>query len=114
MATYNDMCKAPLEIAKGYILYRNRLIDSSSITSFRTKGKRLMINSYKQNTSHPTMLVMFSSKEDAQLAFDGLKDALYTPSVSSRSSSSEDNMNLIGMLLGIGVCALLSLGFRCL
>ncbi len=114
MATFNDMCKAPLEIAKGYVLYRNRLIDSSSITSFRTKGKRLMINSYKQNTSHPTMLVMFSSKEDAQRAFDGLRDALYTPVVSSPSAPSEDKMSLIGMFLGIGVCVLLSLGFRCL
>jgi hypothetical protein len=113
MATFNDMCKAPLEITKDYVLYRNRLIDSSTISSFRTKGKRLMINSYKQNTSHPTMLVMFSSKEDAEKAFLGLRDALYS-STSQSTPPSEERMGLIGMALGLAVCAMLSLGFRCL
>ncbi len=113
MATFNDMCKAPLEITKDYVLYRNRLIDSSTISSFRTKGKRLMINSYKQNTSHPTMLVMFSSKEDAEKAFLGLRDALYS-SPSQSTPPSEERMGLIGMALGLAVCAMLSLGFRCL
>lgn len=113
MATFNDMCKAPLEITKDYILYRNRLIDSSNITSFHTKGKRLMINSYKQNNSHPTMLVMFSSKDDAQRAFLGLRDALYSSPAASPTPS-EDRMGLVGILLSIGVCALLSLGVRCL
>lgn len=112
MATFNDMCKSPLDITPQYVSYRNRLIDSSSITSFRTKGKRLMINSYKQNNSHPTMLVMFSSKEDAQRAFDGLRDVLYSSSPPPATTTSEDRMSLIGALMGVGLCFLMSMGFK--
>lgn len=107
MTIFYDMCKAPVEITKNYILYRNRLIDSSSITSIHTKGKRLMINSYRQNTSYPTMLVMFPSKEDAEKAFMGLKECLYTPAPDVPSTPSEDSTATAGVVLGVTLCALL-------
>ncbi len=107
MATCYDMCKAPIEITRNYILYRNRLIDSSSIRSFHTKGKRLMINSYKQNTSYPTMLVMFPSKEDAQKAFVVLKDTMYTPPPPVPTDV-ENSAGVAGAVLGVMLCALLA------
>lgn len=36
-----------------------------------------MINSYRQNSELPTMLVMFSNKEDAQAAFEKVKNIFY-------------------------------------
>lgn len=71
------MCNAPVDVTQNYVCYRNRLIDTSNIVNFHTKGKRLLINSYRQNDSYPTMLVMFSSKEDAKNAFEKMKSIFY-------------------------------------
>ena len=78
MANFYDMCNTPVEVTDSYICYRNRLIDMNSIVSFQTKGKRLMINSYRQNSEHPTMLIMFANKEDAQSAFQKMKTICYS------------------------------------
>lgn len=72
------MCNAPVEVTQNYISYRNRLIDANSIVNFKTKGKRLMINSYRQNNGYPTMLIMFTDKESAQNAFEKLKQIFYS------------------------------------
>jgi hypothetical protein len=77
MATFYDMCNMPFEMTQDYVCYRNRLLDANSIVNFHTKGKRLLINSYRQNTSYPTMLVMFPNKETALLAFEKMKDIFY-------------------------------------
>jgi hypothetical protein len=111
MSSFNDMCKNQLEVTKDYILYRNRLLDTKTISTFRTKGKRLLINSYKQNSGEPTMLIMFSSKDDAQRAFDGLKAILYPQ---GSAPASEDNMGLAGALLGIALCGFLTILVRVL
>jgi hypothetical protein len=96
MSSFTDMCKNTLEVTKDYVLYRNRLLDTKAISTFRTKGKRLMINSYKQNSGEPTMLVMFSSKEDAHSAFEGLKSTLYPAPLASKNSWMDDT-SLFGM-----------------
>lgn len=77
MATFYDMCNMPFEMTQNYVCYRNRLLDAYSIVNFHTKGKRLLINSYRQNTSYPTMLVMFPNREAALLAFEKMKDIFY-------------------------------------
>ena len=49
-----------------YIHYRNRSIDSYCIDEIRTKGNRLLINSYKQNTISPTLCIHFDTKKEAE------------------------------------------------
>ncbi len=47
------------------------------IRTFQVKGKRLFINTYKQNTTVPTMCIFFDSKEQALDAFQTMKTTYY-------------------------------------
>jgi hypothetical protein len=61
-----------------YIEYRNRLIDSSAIGDFCVRGKKFLVNSYKQNTSLPTLCVHMVSHDEALHLYDTLIQNLYS------------------------------------
>lgn len=92
MPTVSDIWGNPLEITPSYVAHRNRLIDVHAIHTFQTKGKRLLINTFKQNEAVPTMCIFFESKEKAQQAYEVMKEAYYgeKPLVSQESDIRSD------------------------
>lgn len=85
--TLTDMWGNDVEVTNKYISYRNRLIDIHLIQTFQVKGKRLLMNTFKQNCAVPTMCIFFSSKEDADAAYNELKTIWYPKPVELCSST---------------------------
>ena len=79
-----DVWNNEVEITKGYVNHRNRLIDVHLIHTFQTKGKRLLINSFKQNECVPTMCIFFESNEKAEEAYELMKAVYYGPLVPAK------------------------------
>ena len=77
MPTVNDIWGNNVEITPSYVAHRNRLIDVHLIHTFQTKGKRLLINTFKQNEHVPTMCIFFDNKEKAEEAYQMMKDVYY-------------------------------------
>ncbi len=81
MSILHDIWGNDVEITQGYVAHRNRLIDVHLIHTFQTKGKRLLINTFKQNECVPTMCIFFESKEKAEEAYEAMKSIYYGPLV---------------------------------
>ena len=79
MSILNDIWGNEVILTKNYVSHRNRLIDIHLIGTFQAKGKRLYINTFKQNTSVPTMCVFFETKEKAEEAYHLMRDTYYGP-----------------------------------
>ena len=77
MTTLTDIWGNDVELTADYVSHRNRLIDISQIQTFHSKGKKLFINTFKQNTSVPTMCIFFDTKEKAAEAFETMRDVHY-------------------------------------
>jgi len=61
-----------------YIEYRNRVINSSAIGEFCVRGKKFLVNSYKQNIALPTLCIHMTSHEEALYLYDTLLQNLYS------------------------------------
>jgi hypothetical protein len=72
-----DIWNNEVEMTPSYVAHRNRLIDVHLIHTFQTKGKRLLINTFKQNSVVPTMCIFFPSKENAEEAYRVMKQVYY-------------------------------------
>jgi hypothetical protein len=77
MTTLNDMWGNDVEITQSYVSHRNRLVDVNLIHTFHAKGKKLLINTYKQNDHVPTMCIFFENKEMAEEAYQVMKNTYY-------------------------------------
>ena len=77
MPSLTDIWGNTVEITPSYVSHRNRLIDVYLIHTFQTKGKRLLINTFKQNVTVPTMCVFFDNKEKAEEAYQMMKQVYY-------------------------------------
>jgi hypothetical protein len=86
MSILNDIWGNEVIVTKDYVSHRNRLIDVHLIQTFQAKGKRVYINTFKQNTSVPTMCVFFESKEKAQDAYTLMRDVYYGPLVLEKAT----------------------------
>ena len=85
MPIVHDIWGNDVEITGAYVSHRNRLIDVHLIHTFQTKGKRLLINTFKQNEHIPTMCIFFESKENAEQAYQVMKEVYYGDSKSSKA-----------------------------
>lgn len=99
MPIVNDIWGNDVEITNSYVSHRNRLIDVHQIHTFQTKGKRLYINTYKQNQTVPTMCIFFDNKEKAQEAYQAMKEVYYGPlCLSQKQQPSLSTSDLLSML----------------
>ena len=89
MPILNDIWGNNVEITPSYVAHRSRLIDVHLIHTFQTKGKRLLINTFKQNEHVPTMCIFFENKEKAEEAYQVMKEVYYGPSKMVRSQPSD-------------------------
>ena len=76
--TLYDIWNNPVEITRSYVSYRNRLVDIHLIHTFQAKGRKLLINTYRQNQMIPTMCIFFEDKETAQNAYEQMKAVVYS------------------------------------
>lgn len=74
---YTDRFGDKIFLGKNFILYRNRSIPFTEIKEIRAKNGRLMINHFKANTSHPTMCILFETKNKAEWFHDEIMNVLY-------------------------------------
>lgn len=94
MPIVHDIWNNDVEITQGYVSHRNRLIDIHLIHTFQTKGKRLLINSFKQNECVPTMCIFFESKEKAEEAYEVMKVVYYGPLIPVKQKQKEKQPEL--------------------
>ena len=106
----NDFWNYTFEITPTYVAHRNRLIPADSIQSVHIKGKRLLINTFKQNNTLPTMCVFFKSKEEVEGALQTVKSSLYGNTSDAIVSKNLDNL-LFGPEMFIAVAPLLAFLF---
>ena len=72
-----DIWQNPVYVSREYIQHRERVLTRDAITTFRIKNRRVLINHYNHNDEGPTMMIMFETKEDAQAAFNGLREMMF-------------------------------------
>ncbi len=75
--TLHDVWGNPVEICRCHVSHRNRTVDMHLIHTFQAKGRRLLINTYKQNQMIPTMCIFFEDKEKALEAYQEMKKVVY-------------------------------------
>jgi hypothetical protein len=89
MSIVHDIWENELEITKGYVAHRHRLIDVNLIQTFQVKGRRLYINTFKQNEMVPSMCIFFENKEKAEEAYQMMKEVYYGPLVYGKQKQPE-------------------------
>lgn len=77
--TLIDMWGNDVVITPSYVAHRSRLIDVHLIHTFHAKGKKLLVNTYKQNQHVPTMCIFFDNKEKAEEAYQAMREVYYGP-----------------------------------
>jgi len=92
MSIVHDIWGNDVEITQGYVAHRNRLIDVHLIHTFQTKGKRLLINTFKQNECVPTMCIFFDSKEKAEEVYQVMKEVYYGPLITVKEKQKQPEL----------------------
>lgn len=72
VATFTARFNDSVTVTSRYISYRTRVIDGSVIYEFRVKGRKVCINSYKQNGQFPTMCVHMATHDDAMELYNSM------------------------------------------
>jgi len=72
VATFTARFNDSVTVTSRYISYRTRVIDGSVICEFRVKGRKVCINSYKQNGQFPTMCVHMATHDDAMELYNSM------------------------------------------
>lgn len=94
MPCLTDLWGNTLEVTPSFVAHRNRLIDVHLIHTFHAKGRKLLINTFKQNDHIPTMCIFFDNKEKAQEAYEVMKQVYYggKPAVVTQESDFRSDM----------------------
>lgn len=74
---YLDRLNDEIILGNKFIHYRNRSIPFSEIKEMRVKNNRFLINSFKNNVSHPTMCIFFIDKFKALYFHDEILKVIY-------------------------------------
>ena len=74
-----------------YLKYRERVIGANEVRTVQKKGRRVLINRFKNNHESPTMCVHFADKNSAQNALDTIHSILWNvASTETEKESVED------------------------
>ena len=65
VSTFTTRFNETVTVGNSYISYRTRVLDCGIINEFHVKGRKVCINSYKQNSQYPTMCVHMDTHENA-------------------------------------------------
>jgi hypothetical protein len=112
MSTIYDFWENHVEITRSYISYRNRVIDVHLIHTFQVKGRKLLINTYKQNQMIPTMCIALKDKETALEAYKMMMSVMYPQKGAEKSFSQCDAMSYIIASIAVPMALLATLAMR--
>ena len=90
VATFTARFNDSVTVTSRYISYRTRVIDGSVIYEFRVKGRKVCINSYKQNGQFPTMCIHMATHDDAMKLYNSMM-ALWYPDEEEDEAQEEDD-----------------------
>jgi hypothetical protein len=97
--TLYDIWSNPIEITRSFVSYRNRLVDIHLIHTFQAKGRKLLINTYRQNQMIPTMCIFFKDKETAEDAYEQMKTVVYSKPVEQKAAVCEATTAILASLV---------------
>lgn len=98
-----DFWENPVEITRSFVSHRNRTVDIHLIHTFQAKGRKLLVNTYKQNQSIPTMCIFFKDKETAEAAYREMKQIVYPENSPSKPVSSCEAMTYLFSAIAVPV-----------
>lgn len=74
-----DAWDRPITISNGLFQYRNRAIDILTFAEVRLKGKRVLINHYKENKDSPRAIIVCANPDAAKVLYDYIVEKVYPP-----------------------------------
>ena len=114
-----------VEINPQFLCYRNRVIDVSSISTYQTKSRKVTVNTFKQNSSLPTMCIWFKTTDEAKSALATMTRVLYgvesecpppqenpEPCEEPLTKQRSDPMDFTGLWVAGGIYTLMILAFN--
>lgn len=72
-----DAWDCPITISNGLFKYRNRVIDTITFVEIRLKGKRVLINHYKENKDSPRAIIVCADSDAAKLLYEYILEKVY-------------------------------------
>ena len=94
VATFTARFNDSVTVTSRYISYRTRVIDGSVIYEFRVKGRKVCINSYKQNGQFPTMCVHMATHDDAMELYNSMMAHWYPSDEDGEADEEEGQAEL--------------------
>jgi len=94
VATFTARFNDSVTVTSRYISYRTRVIDGSVICEFRVKGRKVCINSYKQNGQFPTMCVHMATHDDAMMLYNSMMAHWYPSDEDGEADEEEGQAEL--------------------
>lgn len=104
-----DIWENPVEITRSFVSHRNRLVDMHLIHTFQAKGRKLLVNTYKQNQSIPTMCIFFKDKQTAEKAYAEMKQIVYPELAAQKQLGTCDLASYLLISFALPVAALAAL-----
>jgi hypothetical protein len=102
-SSITDLWGNTVDLTPTSISYRSRLVNVDSIQTVHIKGKRLLINTFKQNQGSPTMCIFFATKEDVNEAYDLVKEVCFGAVPKQTKESSWEAFMYLMMAVAIPV-----------
>ena len=90
--TLTDSNGSALYLNQRFVRFENRIFDASSITTIRVKKNQVLFNSFKQNTTLPTLTVTFKNDAEALEVLNRCMD-LYRANSGNDYYSEDDERN---------------------
>lgn len=90
-----------VSISNGLFRYRNRAIDVSAFSEIRVKGRRVLVNHYKENTMEPKAIIICKDIDSANVLYEYiLKKAFQGLSEDDGDCHGEEDDFALGQLMG--------------
>jgi hypothetical protein len=75
-----------------YLKYRDRVVGANEVRTVQQKGRRVLVNRYKNNHEAPTMCVHFADKNSAKHALDTIHSILWNISPTETQEESVEDV----------------------
>jgi hypothetical protein len=72
-----DAWECEVTVSNGLFRYRNRAIDVLTFSDIRVKGKRVLINNFKENSNLPRANIICKDPETAKAIYDYILESVY-------------------------------------
>lgn len=88
-----DAWDREVTVSNGLLHYRNRAIDVLTFSDLRVKGKRVLINNFKENNNLPRANIICKDPETAKAIYDYIVETVYPPQSLSLSQTQTQTLS---------------------